>query len=286
MRARAIGNHNKLLGRVKGVDGIKTGYTRASGFNLMTNGEDRRPAHRRGRARRPVGRQPRPDRDRARPHVPAARLRRRSHVLDGCGRQPGPARSGGERRRGRRRCRRDAGRAPEPARGRSHSGAGAAVASAAGASSTTTPSPTPRGSAVAAALPPAAQAFASAQRGKIDHRLPGLSETAAVRHEAPAPAARPGGRRRAAARAGPSCGLGVGHPARRRGRRERGQDPAPGRQARSGRALAQASAFTVKVVRDGSTLYRARFSGFDRRGGTGGLPDLKRSGFNCFATRS
>ena len=32
-----IGNHNHLLGRVDGVDGIKTGYTRASGFNLMTS---------------------------------------------------------------------------------------------------------------------------------------------------------------------------------------------------------------------------------------------------------
>lgn len=30
-------NHNKLLGRVEGVDGIKTGYTRMSGFNLMTS---------------------------------------------------------------------------------------------------------------------------------------------------------------------------------------------------------------------------------------------------------
>lgn len=30
-------NHNKLLGRVEGVDGIKTGYTRASGFNLLTS---------------------------------------------------------------------------------------------------------------------------------------------------------------------------------------------------------------------------------------------------------
>jgi D-alanyl-D-alanine carboxypeptidase len=30
-------NHNKLLGRIEGVDGIKTGYTRASGFNLMTS---------------------------------------------------------------------------------------------------------------------------------------------------------------------------------------------------------------------------------------------------------
>lgn len=34
---RAIGNHNKLLGRVEGVDGIKTGYTNASGFNLLTS---------------------------------------------------------------------------------------------------------------------------------------------------------------------------------------------------------------------------------------------------------
>ena len=30
-------NHNKLLGRVEGVDGIKTGYTRMSGFNLLTS---------------------------------------------------------------------------------------------------------------------------------------------------------------------------------------------------------------------------------------------------------
>lgn len=33
------GNHNRLLGKVKGVDGIKTGYTRASGFNLVSSVE-------------------------------------------------------------------------------------------------------------------------------------------------------------------------------------------------------------------------------------------------------
>ncbi len=33
----SIRNHNHLLGRVDGVDGIKTGYTRASGFNLVTS---------------------------------------------------------------------------------------------------------------------------------------------------------------------------------------------------------------------------------------------------------
>ncbi|MEL6474537.1 MAG: serine hydrolase [Pseudomonadota bacterium] len=34
---RTYKNHNELLGDVEGVDGIKTGYTRASGFNLMAS---------------------------------------------------------------------------------------------------------------------------------------------------------------------------------------------------------------------------------------------------------
>jgi D-alanyl-D-alanine carboxypeptidase len=36
-RGHSIANHNHLLGAVEGVDGIKTGYTRASGFNLVTS---------------------------------------------------------------------------------------------------------------------------------------------------------------------------------------------------------------------------------------------------------
>ena len=36
-RGMAMRNHNHLLGVVGGVDGIKTGYTRASGFNLVTS---------------------------------------------------------------------------------------------------------------------------------------------------------------------------------------------------------------------------------------------------------
>jgi D-alanyl-D-alanine carboxypeptidase len=36
-RGRTITGHNHLLGSVDGVDGIKTGYTRASGFNLITS---------------------------------------------------------------------------------------------------------------------------------------------------------------------------------------------------------------------------------------------------------
>ena len=36
-RGEEIRNHNHLLGRVEGVDGIKTGYTHDSGFNLVTS---------------------------------------------------------------------------------------------------------------------------------------------------------------------------------------------------------------------------------------------------------
>jgi D-alanyl-D-alanine carboxypeptidase len=36
-RGGNIRNHNRLIGSVEGVDGIKTGYTRASGFNLVSS---------------------------------------------------------------------------------------------------------------------------------------------------------------------------------------------------------------------------------------------------------
>jgi D-alanyl-D-alanine carboxypeptidase len=36
-KGRRIGNHDRLLGRVDGVNGIKTGYTRASGYNLVSS---------------------------------------------------------------------------------------------------------------------------------------------------------------------------------------------------------------------------------------------------------
>ncbi len=36
-KGRRYSNHNRLLGRFKGTDGIKTGYTRASGFNLTSS---------------------------------------------------------------------------------------------------------------------------------------------------------------------------------------------------------------------------------------------------------
>lgn len=35
-KGRTYGNHNRLLGTVAGVDGLKTGYIRAAGYNLLT----------------------------------------------------------------------------------------------------------------------------------------------------------------------------------------------------------------------------------------------------------
>ena len=34
---REMLNHNALLGQVEGVDGVKTGYTEASGYNLVVS---------------------------------------------------------------------------------------------------------------------------------------------------------------------------------------------------------------------------------------------------------
>jgi D-alanyl-D-alanine carboxypeptidase len=35
--ARTLNNHNRLLGRFQGADGMKTGYTCSSGFNLAAS---------------------------------------------------------------------------------------------------------------------------------------------------------------------------------------------------------------------------------------------------------
>jgi D-alanyl-D-alanine carboxypeptidase len=36
-RGKVVRGHNELLGRVRGVDGIKTGYIKASGYNIVTS---------------------------------------------------------------------------------------------------------------------------------------------------------------------------------------------------------------------------------------------------------
>jgi D-alanyl-D-alanine carboxypeptidase len=38
-RGKTVRGHNDMMGRVRGVNGIKTGYVRASGFNIVTSVE-------------------------------------------------------------------------------------------------------------------------------------------------------------------------------------------------------------------------------------------------------
>jgi len=49
--------------------------------------------------------------------------------------------------------------------------------------------------------------------------------------------------------------------------------------------LAKAAPFTEKVSKGGSTLYRARFSGFDEVKAASACKSLQRTGFSCFAVR-
>jgi D-alanyl-D-alanine carboxypeptidase len=56
--------------------------------------------------------------------------------------------------------------------------------------------------------------------------------------------------------------------------------------SRFGKVLGKASPFTEKVTVDGSTLYRARFSGFSESDDAAkACKQLKKSGMNCFAAR-
>ena len=56
--------------------------------------------------------------------------------------------------------------------------------------------------------------------------------------------------------------------------------------SRFGKVLGKAAPFTEKVTVDGSTLYRARFSGFSESDDAAkACKQLKKSGVNCFASR-
>src|SRR5262249_23468819 len=54
---------------------------------------------------------------------------------------------------------------------------------------------------------------------------------------------------------------------------------------KSSRVLRHASPFTEKIVKGSTTLWRARFSGFDPDAAQAACKELKRNGFACFATK-
>jgi D-alanyl-D-alanine carboxypeptidase len=315
---RAHSNHNNLLGRVEGVDGIKTGFTNASGFNLMTNAK----SDGRHIVAVVLGGRSVAARDKlmaalvesnlprayagARPPAAVADVAPtpKAAPVAEVGPPVRPAESAAVAIAGPVDVLPDAVARPKPL---DLSTLRPVVASAADAGSTTTPSTGPilRWSTGAQPLPQTAQAYAAgtvsdavarsvpavlvpppgrpvptAERSittKQDERGPANKTVAAKAEVPPAP-------REAAGR--PSAGgwviqLGATDD------EAKAKSILDQARSRSARALAKASAFTEKVTRDGTTLYRARFSGFPAaQQAEDACRVLKRSGFSCFAVRS
>jgi D-alanyl-D-alanine carboxypeptidase len=307
---RTIGNHNRLLGKVEGVDGIKTGFTRASGFNLLTS------ARTGGRhvVAAVLGGKSGAIRDRIMANLVTAALPRAY-----AGAATAPAVAEVERARPvtvaeaprpvpRPDVETTATTTPsKPVRPPIEiTGMRAVVASATGAASTTTPSSLgwrlgPQ------AVPQAAQGYAAIESdasrsapsaspaapapllgAKLDVRLP---ETVIVRApepkfvDAPQPQPRPQAARAEIVTRPPVSAWVIQLGAM--DDEDKAKSMLDEAKSRSGRALANAAPFTEKVVRDGATLYRARFSGFQEPDSAQeACKSLKRSGFSCFATRS
>ncbi|WP_240540089.1 D-alanyl-D-alanine carboxypeptidase [Salinarimonas soli] len=302
---RVHGNHNRLLGRVEGVDGIKTGFVRASGFNLMTNAKTddrhivavvlggRSGAHRDGIVTNLV--------ETLLPRAYAG-ARQTAPILVAGDQTPVPARPAvvaeapKETPKEAPRARADvnvettATTTPVPqARPKAPLDLNAmrpAVASAAGGSTTTPGSgPALRWNQGPAGTPASASAFASADSAALP-----LPAAHAARAEAPRPAT-------VVAKAEPKAET-KPEPARAAASawviqlgavddEGKAKEMLEAAKSRSGRTLAKASPFTEKVTRDGSTLFRARFSGFSEADDAqDACRTLKRNGFNCFATRS
>lgn len=341
--SRTIRGHNRLLGKVEGVDGIKTGYTRASGFNLMTSAKaDGRQivsivlGGRSGAARDKIMT------DLVLANLPRAATGGRSSVMVASGPEREERPRPEERPREEERARVVA--AAEPA-----------------------PRPVPRPEAIAEApLPPAARAYAPmptttpiapprpvAANGAQPLSLSGMRPVAATTtpsamrwsvgaQPVDAKVLRPPGNvdvtssiAKAAEPAEVPVKVAEARPAEAKievaaaTSAERKADVAPAKapapeparalshqaavvasgkwmiqlgatddegkakeilaraRAKAAGPLASASPFTEKVEKGGSTLFRARFAGFDdSKDAQNACALLKRGGFSCFATRS
>ncbi|CAO4185585.1 D-alanyl-D-alanine carboxypeptidase [Methylorubrum aminovorans] len=277
-RGRVIGNHNRLLGTVEGVDGIKTGYTRDSGFNLMTAAKlgDRQIVA------IVLGGKSGASRDRIMADLVRANLPR---AYAGA-RQTAPVVEVAER-----------GRPAVVAEAESRTRTVLASADDDGietTSSTSTapldirPSTTTPGSRRAGlqALPNAAQAYAGpasqapfpSAGGKTTARLPAV-EGVASRAEGPPKDAR-GDSAKPVTPSPWVIQLGAMDD------EDKAKSILADARSRTG-MLSKAAPYTVRVTHGGTTLYRARFSGFSEQStAQDACAALKKNGFNCFATRS
>ena len=291
-----IGNHNHLLGRIDGVDGIKTGYTRASGFNLLTS------VHRDGRSLvavvmggRSAGARDRVMEGLIETHI--AEASNSGHTATAIADNESPVAMPSAPRRGLGVTAPTVAHATvQPASYDSGEGdksddetadAPEAPVAPAKAVAKAEPKgkPAPKQevavadvSAKPAASAPKASAVASADPAShgwkkgpdaIAKAPARAEETRVARSEAAGKAAK--------APAGWVIQIGAADDATKANAlisRARGKS----------RALADARPFTEKVVKDGDTLYRARFSGLDEGGAAEACKALRRNGFSCFAT--
>jgi len=315
---RSYRNHNRLLGRVDGVDGIKTGYTRASGFNLLTSARDGNRhviavvlGGRSGRIRdaqmaslvenhmesASVG-------GRTAPVIAKARSEESARVASAPVAAPAALTSRAEPTAAQRaEARVSAAREAEPTkapatdaeRRQLDADVRRAIAAAPGpAQPTRTVASTVVAAAPAAARPaPTAAAFAPqpvAQPG------PQLRWTTGAQPAAPARAATGREVTSTLAQPDPATTASASHNAFNRtgfviqlgasdseGKARAILDQA---KAKNRTILADASAFTEKVQKGDTTLFRARFGGFDdTKEASAACGALKRSGFNCFVQR-
>lgn len=305
-------NHNNLLGRVEGVDGIKTGFTGASGFNLMTNvktddrhvvaivlggrsarGRDQQMASLIGSTlpRAYAGARQVPAVGEGRMMVADAAPQRiaSANVETTAATTPVPVPPPAP-------VPQPVAEAPAARKPLDLNSLRPVVASAVGASGTTTPSSPVRWQKGPDALPKDTQAYAALHAAAAAAET---QETAAPKTQervqaAPAPlkvasldpkavpvaAEEPKVEAKRAAVTGWIIQLGATDD------ETKARDILDNARAKAGKALVKASPFTEKISRDGSTLYRARFSGFSESGDAEmACKALKRSGFSCFASR-
>jgi D-alanyl-D-alanine carboxypeptidase len=271
-----IGNHNHLLGRVEGVDGIKTGYTRASGFNLLTS------VHRDGRAlvAAVMGGRSAPARDRLMERLIADHLadastaRAATRLADSSADEYAPP----------------SGREPPRLRvaAAGDEVAGAEPQGEGDDSDEDSARPLPPARPLAAASRPNSPALAKAAAldpGKLGWKTGPPGKTAAAVREPP----KKDDQETRVARSGDEAA----------GKLKKGGwvvqvgatgDPDDAHdllvRARSRNpSLAAVRGFTEKVRKHGDTLYRVRFAGLDSASAEKACRDLKHGGLPCFTTR-
>ncbi|MBY0296476.1 MAG: SPOR domain-containing protein [Methylobacterium sp.] len=288
-RGRVIGNHNRLLGRVEGVDGIKTGYTRDSGFNLMTSArlEDRHivaivlggksgasrdaimqrlvqanlpRAYAGARSTPPVVEVA----ERPRPAVVAEKPVATRTMVASADEDDAIETTASTGRAGQPLDISPARQTTTPGAGKWRTGTGGAVPGNAQAYAPSPESGFP--------APPSSGAKYAARLPSVE---PGEARAPAPRSETPAPAQKPVTVTPWVIQLGAMDDEGKAKSMLTEARQ------------RSGGTLAKAAPFTERVTHGGTTLFRARFSGFsEAEAAQDACRALKRSGFTCFATRS